>query len=167
MSSPIKVGDKIPSGHIFVTTTNPQEVGACALPLNVKSEDVLGKGKVVLVAVPGAFTPTCHLKHLPGFVEHADAFKAKGVSQIYFTSTNDVYVLDAWAKHEKAHNVQVLADGNGTWAAAIGFPFDLSAKHMGAVRTKRYALVIEDGVVTYVGDGDLTVSGAEAVLAKL
>ncbi|KAJ3093473.1 hypothetical protein HK100_006590 [Physocladia obscura] len=188
MAAPIKVGDKIPFGLTFTTSANATETGACAIPQvcilpidtkmsdklkehitqPIKSEDALGKGKVILVAVPGAFTPTCHLQHLPGFIQHADAFKAKGISKIYVTSTNDIFVLDAWGKHEKAGDaVSFLADGNGAFAAAIGFSLDLSAKGMGAVRTKRYAIVVEDGVVTYVGEGDLDVSGAEAVLAKL
>ncbi|KAI8614853.1 Redoxin [Chytriomyces sp. MP71] len=166
--APIQVGDKIPAGLTFVATTNAGDVNACAIPKQLKSEDVLGSGKIILFAVPGAFTPTCHLQHLPGYVKHADAFKAKGVSNIYVTSTNDVFVLDAWAKHEKADGkVSVLADGNGEFAKAAGMHLDLSGNKMGANRTKRYALIIENGVVTYVGEGDLDMSGAEAVLAKL
>ncbi|KAI9349217.1 thioredoxin-like protein [Obelidium mucronatum] len=165
-ASPIKVGDKVPAGLNFTTTTNPDEVGACAVPKVVKSEEILGSGKVLLVAVPGAFTPGCHLQHLPGYIKHADAFKAKGIDQIFFTSTNDVFVLDAWAKHSNAKNIQVLADGNGAWAAAIGLVQDLTAKNMG-IRSKRYAILFENGIAKLVAEGDLTVSGAEVILARL
>ncbi|KAJ3291653.1 Redoxin [Rhizoclosmatium globosum] len=168
MTAPIKVGDKIPSGLVFMATTNPGDVNACAIPKPLKSEDVFSTGKVVVFAVPGAFTPTCHLQHLPGYVQHADDFKAKGVTNIYVTSTNDVFVLDAWAKNEKADGkVSVLADGNGAFAKAVGMHLDLSSKQMGADRTKRYAMIVENGIVKYVGEGDLDVSGAEAVLAHL
>ncbi|KAJ3199513.1 hypothetical protein HDU83_008062 [Entophlyctis luteolus] len=165
--APIKVGDKIPSGYTFMTTTNPEETNACAIPKPVKSEDIFSSGTVVLFAVPGAFTPTCHVQHLPGFAKHAAEFENKGVTKIYCTSTNDIFVLDAWGKQQKSSNVTMLADGNGAFAAAIGMDLDLSLKQMGSHRTKRYALIIKDGVVTYVGEGDVNVSGAEPVLANL
>jgi glutaredoxin/glutathione-dependent peroxiredoxin len=132
----------------------------------------LFKGKkAVLFAVPGAFTPTCHNKHLPGFVQHAEAFKAKGVDLIACTSVNDVFVLDAWAKSTGAQGiVTFLADGNGAFAKAIGLEMDGSAIGFGT-RSKRYAMLLEDGVVKalHVEDkpGTAEQSSAERLLADL
>lgn len=131
----------------------------------------LTKGKrAVLFAVPGAFTPTCHAKHLPGFVEQADAIRAKGVSDIFCLSVNDAFVMDAWGKAGAVGGkVRMLADGNGALTRALGLEMDASGFGMGQ-RSQRYAMIIRDGVVEALlrepGPG-LSVSSAEAVLQKL
>jgi peroxiredoxin len=125
----------------------------------------------VLFAVPGAFTPTCHLKHLPGFVENAAAFKEKGIDTVACVAVNDPFVLDAWAKATgAAGKVLLLSDGNGEFTKAIGMNFDGSAIGLGN-RSKRYAMVIEDGVVTVLRSEDspgvADVSTAEAILEEV
>lgn len=126
--------------------------------------------RVALFAVPGAFTPTCSAKHLPGFIEKADALKAKGIDVIACTSVNDAFVMDAWAKDQNAGEaVLMLADGNGAFAEAIGLELDGSGFGMGK-RSQRYAMVVKDGVVEklYVEEpGDFQVSSADHMLADL
>ena len=125
--------------------------------------------KVVMFAVPGAFTPTCSLQHLPGFVEQADALKAKGVDEIICTSVNDAFVMDAWGKSQSADAISMVADGNGDLASALGLVMDGSGFGMGN-RSQRYAMVVDDGVVTKLaveGPGQFEVSSAEAILADL
>src|SRR5205085_7788369 len=107
--------------------------------------------KVVLFAVPGAFTPTCHKNHMPGFVKNADAIKAKGIDTIAVTAVNDVFVMDAWKKASGAEGkIEFLADGNGDFVKALGLTFDASGIGLG-LRSKRYCMVIDDGVVKSVG----------------
>jgi peroxiredoxin len=136
----------------------------------VQSADVLGKGKVVLFAVPGAFTPTCSDYHLPGFVTRAHEIQAKGVDTIACISVNDPFVMGAWARDQKvADSVVMLADGNGAFTRAVGLEMDGSAVGLGS-RSQRYAAVIEDGVVTALfvePERGLTVSSAESVLSAL
>lgn len=139
-------------------------------PKPVRTGEVLGKGKVVLFAVPGAFTPTCSDYHLPGFVTRAEDLKAKGVDTIACISVNDAFVMAAWGReHEVGDDVLMLADGNGTFTTAVGLELDGTGFGLGR-RSQRYALVIDDGVVTRVavepGPG-LDVSSAESVLATL
>ena len=125
--------------------------------------------KVVMFAVPGAFTPTCSLQHLPGFVEQADALKAKGVDEIICTAVNDAFVMDAWGKSQSADAISMVADGNGDLAGALGLVMDGSGFGMGN-RSQRYAMVVDDGVVTKLaveGPGQFEVSSAEAILADL
>lgn len=125
--------------------------------------------KVVMFAVPGAFTPTCSLQHLPGFVEQADALKAKGVDEIICTAVNDAFVMDAWGKSQSADAISMVADGNGDLASALGLVMDGSGFGMGN-RSQRYAMVVDDGVVTKLaveGPGQFEVSSAEAILADL
>lgn len=158
----ISVGDKLPEAT-FMT------MGADG-PEPVTTADVFGGKRVALFAVPGAFTPTCSAKHLPGFKERADEFKAKGVDAIACTSVNDVFVMGAWAKdQEVAGEMQMLADGNGDFAKAIGLELDGSGFGMGS-RSQRYALVANDGVVESLhveGPGEFKVSSAEYVLENL
>ncbi|ODR95301.1 alkyl hydroperoxide reductase [Methyloceanibacter stevinii] len=135
------------------------------------SKDVFGGKKVVLFAVPGAFTPTCHLKHLPGFIEAADAFKAKGVDDVVCVAVNDPFVLAAWTEMTgAADKVKILSDGNAEFTKKIGMDFDGSGVGLGT-RSKRYAMVVEDGTVkalmTEENPGVAEVSAAEAVLASL
>ena len=133
--------------------------------------DTLTKGKkVVLFAVPGAFTPTCSLKHLPGFIARADDLRAKGVDTIACISVNDPFVMDAWAKSVDAGDkVLMLADGSALFTKAIGAELDLTDKGLG-VRSRRYAALVEDGVVKVLNleeGGAFTVSSADDILAKL
>jgi peroxiredoxin len=158
----IAVGDRIPDVELWKTTGESFN--------GVSSSDVLGKGKVVLFAVPGAFTPTCSDHHLPGFVIRADDIMAKGVDTIACISVNDPFVMGAWAKAQKVgETVEMLADGNGTFTKAVGLEMDGSAVGLG-VRSKRYAAIIEDGIVTALfvePERGLTVSSAESVLGAL
>ncbi len=159
----IKVGDKLPQATFRVMTAD----GPAA-----KTTDDLFKGKkIVLFAVPGAFTPTCHKNHLPGFVSKASEIKAKGVDAIMVTSTNDVFVLDAWAKASGGAGViEFLSDGNADFAKEIGLSMDGSGFGMG-MRSQRYSMIVDDGTVTALNvedaPGKADVSGAEALLGQL
>ncbi|MFO1465230.1 MAG: peroxiredoxin [Steroidobacteraceae bacterium] len=138
----IKAGDKMPSGTLTqMTKDGPQKL----------STDDLFKGKtVVLFSVPGAFTPTCDAKHLPGFVEQAGKIKAKGVDTIACMAVNDVFVMNAWGKHSNVGDkVLMLADGNGDYAKALGLSLDASAWGMGT-RGQRFAIIVKDGVAKNV-----------------
>jgi glutaredoxin/glutathione-dependent peroxiredoxin len=158
----ISVGDSIPD----VTLRTMTEDG----PKPVQSLDVLGTGKVVLFAVPGAFTPTCSDHHLPGFVLRSDELEAKGVDTVACVSVNDAFVMGAWGKSQEADGkVVMLADGNGEFTAKIGLEMDGSGFGLGT-RSQRYAAIIEDGVVTDLAvetAPGLDVSSVESVLAKL
>jgi peroxiredoxin len=139
-------------------------------PAGVQTGEVLGTGKVVLFAVPGAFTPGCSKLHLPGYVKNADELKAKGVDTIACISVNDAWVMDAWGEDQGVGDkIVMLADGNGEFAAAMGLAFDGGGAGLGT-RSQRYAAVIEDGVITELeveaGPG-VDVSSCENVLAKV
>lgn len=135
----IKVGDKLPEATFTVMTSDGPKP---------KTTDEIFKGKkVVLFAVPGAFTPTCHANHLPGFRDKADELKAKGVDAIECVAVNDVFVMDAWGKSANVGDkVEMLADGSAKFAGAIGLTMDLSERGLG-VRSKRYSMLVDDGVV--------------------
>jgi peroxiredoxin len=139
-------------------------------PEAVRSRDVLGKGKVVFFAVPGAFTPTCSDYHLPGFVHRADEFFAKNVDTIACISVNDPFVMGAWGRDQKVEDkVLMLADGNGEFTRAMGLEVDMSGAGLGT-RSQRYAAIVEDGVVTGLfvePERGLNVSSADALLAAL
>jgi len=158
----IKVGDTIPSMKLMVATPEG--------PKETSTDDIFKGKKVVLFAVPGAFTPTCSAKHLPGFVQNADAIKAKGVDTIACISVNDAFVMGAWGKDQgTGEKVTMLADGSANFAKALGLELDITARGMG-VRSQRYALIAEDGKVTHLGveaPGGFEVSKAEAILAAL
>jgi peroxiredoxin len=156
----IQVGDKIPEGMFTV-------MGAEG-PNGLSTADLFAGKKVVLFAVPGAFTPTCSAAHLPGFVVHVDEIKAKGVDTVACMSVNDVFVMHAWGQSGNAEHIQMLADGNGTFTEALGLVLDGSGFGMGA-RSKRFAMVVDDGVVTLlnVDEAALEASSAEAILAAL
>lgn len=133
------------------------------------STDTIFKGKkVVLFAVPGAFTPTCSAAHLPGFVVHVDAIKAKGVDTVACIAVNDVFVMNAWGKAQNAEHILMLADGNADFTQSIGLILDGTGFGMG-LRCKRYAMIIDNGVVTHlaVDEKGLEKSSAEAILAVL
>ena len=139
-------------------------------PREVSTDDVFGAKRVVLFGTPGAFTPTCSAKHLPGFVQNAGALHAKGVDQVACVAVNDVFVMGAWAKQEGVgDDILMLADGSGAFTRALGLELDLTARGMG-VRSQRFALVANDGVVERVSvekPGEFDVSRAESVLAAL
>ncbi len=155
----IAVGEKIPA--VTIKTTDMKDI---------TTAEIFGGKKVVLFAVPGAFTPTCSNQHLPGFIEKAAELKAKGVDTIACVSVNDAFVMGAWGKDRGAGDkVLMLADGNGELARALGLDFDGSGIGFG-VRSQRYALVADDGVVSQLfveAPMKFEVSGAEAVLAAL
>jgi glutaredoxin/glutathione-dependent peroxiredoxin len=158
----IKVGDSIPDVKLMTMTSEG--------PKPVQSSEVLGSGKVVLFAVPGAFTPTCSDYHLPGFVLRADDLKGKGVDTIACLAVNDPFVMGAWGEAQDVDGkVTMLSDGNGEFTGAIGLEMDGSGFGLGT-RSQRYAAIIEDGVVRELlvepGPG-LEASSADAVLAKL
>lgn len=158
----IKVGDKIPSGTLHASSPDG--------PQAVTTEELFGGKKVVLFAVPGAFTPTCSAKHLPGFVEKAEEIKAKGVDSIVCLSVNDPFVMGAWGEDQKVgEKVQMVADGSGTLTEAMGLTFDLTEKGLGK-RSQRYAMLVDDGVVKVLNleeAGAFEVSSADAMLRAL
>ncbi len=160
---PIAIGDKIPN----VTLKTPSN-GAIA---DLATGEFFAGKKVVLFAVPGAFTPTCSVNHLPSFVDHADEILSRGVDAIACTAINDAFVLGAWAKaHGAEDKVTMLADGNGDFARAMGLEFDGSGAGLGQ-RSKRYAAVVDDGVVTVLhiepNPGEMNFTGAEKILETL
>jgi peroxiredoxin len=158
----IQAGDRIPEGKLKV-------MGADG-PVNMEASALLGKGRVVLFSVPGAFTPTCNAKHLPGYIEKSGALRGKGVDKVVCLAVNDVFVMGAWGKAAGAgDSVVMAADGNGDFTRALGLELDARSFGMG-MRGQRFALVIEDGVVRQVhveAPGEFKVSGAEHVLASL
>ncbi|MGO1120233.1 peroxiredoxin [Rhodovibrionaceae bacterium A322] len=158
----IKVGDKAPEGTLAHMTADG--------PAQITTDELFAGKKVVIFALPGAFTPTCSAKHVPGFLAHKDALAAKGVDTIACLSVNDAFVMGAWGKDQGVgDNILMLADGSATYADALGLSFDASAFGMGK-RAQRFAMVVEDGTVTVLNveePGAFEVSSAEAVLAAL
>ncbi|RMF97536.1 MAG: peroxiredoxin [Gammaproteobacteria bacterium] len=158
----IKVGDRMPAGEFGIMTGDG--------PGKISSEELFGGKRVVLFSVPGAFTPTCSAKHLPGFIRNAAAIKAKGVDTIACLAVNDVFVMDAWGKAQGAgDDVLMLADGNADYTRQLGLELDASGFGMGT-RGQRFAIVVNDGVVEqlYVeAPGEFKVSSAEHILENL
>jgi peroxiredoxin len=158
----IKAGDRIPEGKL-------KQMGPDG-PMNVTAAELLGRGRVVLFSVPGAFTPTCDAKHLPGFIEKASALRDRGVDRLVCLAVNDVFVMNAWGKSAgSGDKVVMAADGNGDYTRALGLELDARGHGMG-MRGQRFALVIEDGVVRQVhveAPGEFKVSSAEHILAGL
>jgi peroxiredoxin len=158
----IQVGDKMPAGSFGVMT----ESG----PGAISTDELFSGKKVVLVSVPGAFTPTCSMNHLPGFVEQAEALKAEGVDTVACMAVNDVFVMHAWGKDRNVgDSVLMLADGNGDYAKALDLVLDGTGFGMG-MRGQRFALVVEDGVATHVAveaPGQFEVSKVEAIMQAI
>lgn len=157
----ISVGDKLPD----VTLVKAGENG----PEKIQSGEYFKGKKVALFSVPGAFTPTCSAKHLPGYVEKAAELKAKGVDEIVATAVNDAFVMGAWKAANNADEVTMLADGSGEFASAVGLSADMSGFGMGR-RGQRYSMIVEDGVVKALNveqPGDFSVSSAEHLLGQL
>lgn len=159
---PVSVGDQVPDVEAHV-------MGEDGTPKQVRTGEILGKGKVVLFAVPGAFTPGCSKVHLPGFVEGADELFAKGVDKIVCTAVNDAWVMQAWAEAQGADHIVMLADGSGRFAEAMGLTMDGSGFGLGT-RSQRYAAVIEDGKIVSLDvepSPGIDVSSCQAVLSRL
>lgn len=157
----IQAGDRIPDVVLSVMSSEG--------PAPLSTADLFGGKRVVLFSVPGAFTPTCSAKHLPGFVEHADEILSRGVDEIVCMAVNDVFVMNAWGKSAKADKITMVADGNGEFSRALGLDLDASAFGMGQ-RSQRFALIADDGVVTKLfveAPGEFRVSSAENVLNEL
>ncbi len=157
----IQVGEKIPACSLKVMG----EKG----PVSVTTDELFDNRKVVLFAVPGAFTPGCSMTHLPGFVVKADEIRAKGVDAIICMSVNDAFVMDAWGKAQNAEQIIMLADGNAELTRAMGLELDGTGFGMG-IRCKRMALIAENGTVTHMAiepPGGIVVSSAEAILEVL
>jgi peroxiredoxin (alkyl hydroperoxide reductase subunit C) len=158
----IKVGDRMPAGKFKMM--GPEG------PKDVSSDEIFKGKKVVLFAVPGAFTPTCSARHLPGFVTNAAAFKAKGIGTIACMAVNDVFVMDAWGKDQKVGDkVMMLADGSGDYTKALGLELDLTGGGLGK-RSRRFAIVVNDGKVESLAleeGGALKISDAESVLKQV
>lgn len=157
----IKVGDTLPDVKLVKATAEGPE--------QVQSGDYFKGKKVALFSVPGAFTPTCSAKHLPGFVEKADDLKAKGVDEIVCTAVNDPFVMGAWGKASGSDDVTMLADGNGEFAEALGLTMDGSGFGLGK-RGQRFSMIVDDGKVTELNveaPGDFKVSSAEHMLGQL
>ena len=158
----IQVGDKIPSVDLLTMTADGRQT--------ISSDELFKGKKVVLFAVPGAFTPTCSEQHLPGFITYADEIKARGVNTIACIAVNDVFVMDAWGKNQNVGDkIMMLADGDGEFTKALGLELDLRGKGLG-LRSQRYAMIVEDGYVKSLQiDPPKTfkLSKAEAVLERL
>jgi len=157
----ISIGDRVPNVVMNEMTGDG--------PAELSSEELFSGKKVVLFALPGAFTPTCSASHLPGFVANAAKIKAKGVDDIVCLSVNDAWVMDAWGKDQNADEIHMVADGSANFTQAVGLELDRTAAGMG-VRSQRYAMIVEDGVVTALNVEEprkFEISSAEAMLALL
>ena len=157
----ISVGEKIPSVNLTIMGSDGPE--------GTTTDDIFNGKKVVIFGLPGAFTPTCSAKHLPGFVQHAEAIKARGVDAIVCIAVNDAFVMGAWGKDQNvADKVLMVADGSADFARATGLELDLTARGMG-VRCQRFAMIVEDGVVgkINVDAGTFELTSAETILGSL
>ena len=158
----IKEGDRLPEAALYT-------MGAEGRPKKLTTAELFDGKKVVVFAVPGAFTPTCSMAHLPGFVALADKIKAKGVDSIVCLSVNDVFVMDAWGKDKNAEELIMVADGNGEFTKKLGLEMDGSGFGLGS-RSQRYAMIVQNGVVKTLAveaPGKFEVSKAESVLEAL
>ena len=165
----IAVGQKLPNATLYEFLNEASE--GCALGPNAFEVEKLVAGKkIVIFALPGAFTPTCSAQHVPGFIEHFDAFKAKGVDEIWCVAVNDPFVMGAWGRDlNVGKKIRMLGDGSGEFTKKLGMEFDLTARGLG-VRSQRYAMIVEDGVVKTLdleAPGKFEVSDAASVLKKL
>ncbi len=159
----IKVGDKVPSATLrYLSPEGPKEI---------TTDELFGGKKVALFAVPGAFTPACSQRHLPGYVEKAADIKAKGIDTVACVAVNDVFVMNAWGKaHNVGDKVMMLADGSGDFTRALGLELDMTSRGLG-VRSQRYSMLVDNGVVKALNiepqPGQVEASGAEAMLKAL
>jgi peroxiredoxin len=164
----IKVGDRLPDGKLAESV---EFDAACPLPPKEVAVAEAAKGKkIVIFAIPGAFTPTCSAKHVPGYLANMDQLKGKKVDEVWCVATNDGFVMAAWGKDQKAiGKIRFLGDGSGMWTKALGLELDLTARNMG-VRSNRYSMLVDDGVVKSLnveGPGKFEVSDADTMLKQL
>ncbi len=166
----IRVGDSLPAGTLSESIAFDPATGCPLKPQPVEVTSAAKGKKIVIFGLPGAFTPTCSAQHAPGYIAHRDQFTAKGVDEIWCLSVNDGFVMAAWGKElGAAGKVRMLADGSAEYTKKLGLEFDLTEKGMG-MRCQRFALVVDDGLVTHVAvedGGKLAVSSAEAILGVL
>ncbi len=165
----IKIGDRIPDGTLY--EYYDEATDTCAVGPNAHRVSELAKGKTIaLFALPGAFTPTCSEKHLPGYLELHDALRAKGVDEIWCVAVNDAFVMGAWGRAQGANGkVRMLGDGSGEWTGKLGLELDLTARGMG-VRCQRFSALLRDGVVEQLdveAPGKFEVSDAASMLSRL
>lgn len=165
----IKVGDRLPDGQLqeFIEA----ETEGCSLGPNTFNVADLTRGKrIVIFGLPGAYTPTCSAKHVPSYLQHYDALKAKGIDEIWCLSVNDAFVMGAWGRDQKATGkVRMMADGSATYTKALGLELDRTASGMG-IRCQRFSMLVDDGVVKQLNieaPGKYEVSGAETMLSHL
>ena len=166
----IKSGDRLPEGKLTEATEFDTVAGCPLNPQDISVTDATKGKKVVIFGVPGAYTPTCSAKHVPGFVANYDKLKAKGVDEIWCLAVNDAFVMRAWGRWQKATGkVRMLGDGSAEYTKKLGLELDLNARGLG-LRMQRFAMIVQDGVVKDIAveaPGKFEVSSAEAILAKL
>ena len=165
----IKAGDKLPDGKLMESTEFDSTTHCAMGPKEVNVADAVKGKKIAIFGLPGAYTPTCSAKHVPSYIQNLDALKAKGVSEIWCVSVNDAFVMAHWGQDQKAMGkIRFLADGSGTWAAALGLTLDLTARGMG-VRMNRFSLLVDNGMVKNVnleGPGKFEVSDGATMLKQ-
>ena len=166
----IKSGDRLPDGKLTEATEFDTAAGHPINPQDISVTEATKGKKVVIFGVPGAYTPTCSAKHVPGFVANYDKLKAKGVDEIWCVAVNDAFVMGAWGRDQKAAGkVRMLGDGSAEYTKKLGLELDLNARGLG-LRMQRFAMIVQDGVVKDIAveaPGKFEVSSAEAILAKL
>ena len=166
----IKVGDTLPDGKLSESTEFDAQAGCPINPHTISVAEATKGKKLVIFALPGAYTPTCSAKHVPSFVKHYDQLRAKKVDEIWCVSVNDAFVMAAWGRDQKATGkVRMLGDGNADWTKSIGLEIDRTSANMG-MRSQRYSMLVENGVVKKLNveaPGKYEVSGAETMLAQL
>ena len=166
----IQIGDTVPDGVLFESIGYNDETHCPMRPAQVKVAEALKGRRVVVFGLPGAFTPTCSGKHLPGYVDRLEQFKAKGIDEIWCVAVNDGYVMAVWGRDQNAEGkIRMLGDGNGTWTKALGLEVDSSVGGMG-MRMRRFSMLVEDGIVKRFNLEQplkFEVSGADTLLAQL
>lgn len=166
----IKVGETLPEGTLIECAEFDPSNGCPINPQTLNVTELAKDKKIVIFGLPGAFTPTCSLKHLPGYVEQIEALRAKGINEVWCVAVNDHFVMAAWGREQKvADKVRMMADGSADYVKKLGLDRDLTANGMG-IRSQRFAMIVDHGVVKYLGveaSGKFEVSNVEAVLAQL
>jgi peroxiredoxin len=166
----IKVGDKLPEGKLMESTEFDSSTNCAMGPKEVNIADAVKGKKIAIFAVPGAYTPTCSAKHVPGYTQNADQLKSKGVNEIWCIASNDAFVMAHWGREQKAlGKIRFLADGGAEWSKKLGLELDLNARGMG-MRTNRFSMLVDNGVVKQLnveGPGKFEVSDAGTMLKQL
>ena len=166
----IKVGETLPAGTLIECIEFDPANGCPINPQTLNVSDLCKGKKLVIFGLPGAFTPTCSIRHLPGYVENIDTLKAKGIDEVWCISVNDHFVMATWGREQGASGkIRMMADGSAEYVRKLGLERDLNANGMG-IRSQRFAMIVDDGVVTYLGveaSGKFEVSNVEAVLSQL